>query len=343
MTVSGNELAKRTPSCPEARLDYATAYSFGDLGEHERQFFENHLLECDVCWADVRRLDGALDAMRARQVVDEPRRAYDMFLLLGISARLMLPFGGHFWHVLIAVTLYACLYAVALVLEVAYQFNNYPQVWWVSAGVFLWILGTSLAGLSVDWKLATKSQAPRIFFSIPIFAAAALLLYSALRLYLPDNSITEANFQTYPAHAAYLKDIIYFFPLGVVFLILPYHFILSMQRELQAGRYRLGLALLSGEKWGLAPKGSIYLRLWWLGPLLFGAFVVSLALTAHLSDSLTPSPFKGFFVQLVQWRMILYFGLGIECLLWYYRALNELKRECLGMTAASTLTNNQSR
>ena len=77
-----------------------------------------------------------------------------------------------------------------------------------------------------------------------------------------------------------------------------------------------------------------FLRIKWLGSLLFGAFVVSLALTAHLFENLANSPNRGLFIQLVQWRMILYFGPGVKCLLWYYRSINELKRECLGVTTA---------
>jgi hypothetical protein len=119
-----------------------------------------------------------------------------------------------------------------------------------------------------------------------------------------------------------------------VFLILPYQFVLLMQREMQAGRHQLSFALLTEEEWGVTPKGSVYLRIKWLGSLLFGAFVVSLALTAHLFENLANSPNRGLFIQLVQWRMILYFGPGVKCLLWYYRSINELKRECLGVTTA---------
>ncbi len=35
------------------------------------------------------------------------------------------------------------------------------------------------------------------------------------------------------------------------------------------------------------------------------------------------------FTNLLQTRLALYFALGLECVVWYARALNEMKRECL--------------
>lgn len=335
--MAGNELIKLSTACPDARHDYVSAYCFGDLGEPDRTSFERHLLECEECWADVRRLDRAVNVLRTEESLGEPLKGYDMFVMMGISSRLPLPFGGHLWHVLTASVLYALLYAVALVLEVTYQLDQYrPGLWGVSFGVFVWVFVTSVAGLGFDWKSAKRHEGARLSsYSVPVFIGAAVLLYAALRLYLPDQSITDARFQTYPARGAYLKDICYFLPLGIVFLVLPYQFVLSMQKELAAGRHRLSLALLSGEKWGVVPHGSIYPRAWWLGLLLFGAFVVSMTLTSHLLDNLMPGAFRGLFVQLVWGRVALYFSLGLTCLFWYYRSLNEIKWECLGVVASA--------
>lgn len=335
--MTGNALIKHSTECPDARLDYVSAYCFGDLNEPDRNEFERHLLDCDDCWTKVRRLDQSIGILRTEERLGEPHKGYDMFVIMGISSRLPQPFGGHLWHVLTACVLYALLYAVALVLEVTYQLDQYrPVVWWVALGVFVWVFTTSVAGLGLDWKSAKREDVQRVsYYSIPIFIGAAVLLYVVMRVYLPDHPITDARFQTYPAHGAYLKDICYFLPLGVVFLVLPYHFVLSMQRELSAGRHRLSLALLSGEKWGVAPQGSIYPRVWWLGLLLFGAFMVSMTLTSHLLDNLIPGAFRSLFVQLVWGRVALYFSLGLACLFWYYRSLNEIKWECLGVVASA--------
>ena len=52
-------------------------------------------------------------------------------------------------------------------------------------------------------------------------------------------------------------------------------------------------------------------------------------MSSHLFDNLKPGRFMNMFIQLMQLHSVLFFGMGLECLAWYTRALNELKRECL--------------
>src|SRR5690349_14631210 len=62
--------------------------------------------------------------------------------------RLESVFAGHLWHAVTGCALYALLYSVALVLEVAYEFGHYgARALQLVPGVFVWILGTSMAGL----------------------------------------------------------------------------------------------------------------------------------------------------------------------------------------------------
>ena len=112
-------------------------------------------------------------------------------------------------------------------------------------------------------------------------------------------------------------------------MVLPFHFVASMRKELEAGHHHSVLALLNDSPEGVAPSGAIYVRVRWLGLLLCGAAVISLLFTNNLLDNLQPGPHKNLFTQLVMWRLLLYFTLGLECLLWYYRSLNEIKRESL--------------
>jgi hypothetical protein len=74
---------------------------------------------------------------------------------------------------------------------------------------------------------------------------------------------------------------------------------------------------------------------WWLGLFLFVAAVLSPIMVAHLFENLKPNPHINLFMQLVEWRVLTYLVLGLECLLWYYRSLNDLKRECLEATLAT--------
>ena len=240
-------------------------------------------------------------------------------------------FGGHLWHVLLSCTLYALLYSVALLVEVAYQFDQLGRTALkITPLVFLWIFCTSVAGLLAGWRRILSDKTTGLLLSLVTFISAGLLLYAGLSKFLPHRLITEAEFQTYPAHGAYLKSIYYFLPLGIIFMILPFHFILSMQRELRYGRHQVVLALLTGRRWAAAPAGTLYLKARWLVILLLVAAPIALAVLAHLFESLKPSTYSGLFIQLVQWRSLLYFILGLECSVWYFLMLNEIKRQCLG-------------
>ena len=331
--MPNTDLVKRSSQCSLADSDrYVANYCFNDLTEEERRAFESHLLECDVCWSRVQQLAPAINILRADQSLGEDTTASDMLSVLGISARLDWPFGGQLWHVVVSCGLLALLYSVALFVEIAYQFDRYgPLALKVAPLIFLWIMSTSLAGLAADWRQTRLGKTTGLLFSVPIFIGASLLLYAALGLFLPTYPITQANFQTYSAYGAYLKSIYYFLPLAIIFLVLPFHFIVSMQREMRAGRHRFVLALVTGKRWSVAPRGAIYLKVWALGLILAGAAIVSLALTAHLLENLKPGIYMNLFIQLVEWRFLLYFALGLECLLWYYRSVNEIKRECLGV------------
>jgi DNA-binding winged helix-turn-helix (wHTH) protein len=251
-----------------------------------------------------------------------------------ISSQLRLPFGGHLWHALAASILYSSLFAIAVLQEVAYEFDRYGAAGVkVALVVFCWTFVTSLAGLAVDWKLTFQGSEKGLTISITIFLIATIVLFAGVRLFLPSSPITQASFQTYTAQAAYLKSITYFLILTLLFLITPFHFVIVTQQELRAGRRKFILGLLTNDKLSIAPRGSVYPRLWILTLLLMALATIALALRAHLFDNLTPSPHMNLFMHLVEIQSILYFALGIECLAWYYRALTELKRECLAVLA----------
>ncbi len=158
---------------------------------------------------------------------------------LGLSGKLDSLFGGHLSHALVASGLYAALYAVALLGEVAYQFDRYGRVSiWVAIAIFVWVFATSLAGLAVDWKLTRNGSRKGIVASVAFFLCSALLAFAGACLFLPTNPVTEMNWQAYTAQAAYLKDIVYFLVLLIIFTVPPFHFVLAMQQELQGGRHK---------------------------------------------------------------------------------------------------------
>jgi len=288
------------------------------------------LLECECCWREVQRLGSAVRVLDTDRSLLQSLTPADVAAAFGISGRLDFPFGGHRWHALIACGLYAALYPIALLGEVAYQFDRYGRAGLAAAAVaFLWIFATSFLGLAVDWRLTIRGSNKGLAASVAIFLLAALVLFAGACLVLPPNPITESVRQAYTAQAAYLKDIIYFIILKNIFLLPPFHFVLTMQRELQAGRHRLALELFSGGRLSVAPRGTFFPRFWVL--LLFFVVIVSISIFLHtnLMDHLKPAPFMNLFSNLILTRLLLYYALAAECLFWYYRSLNELKRECL--------------
>lgn len=175
-------------------------------------------------------------------------------------------FGGHLCHVVASSALYALLYPVALLVEVAYQFDRLgAPALRLAPWVFGWIMLTSVTGLAADWRWARRGETKGLALCLLVFVGAAVALYVALGKFLPGAPVTEARFQTYTAHGAYLKSVYYFLPLAVLFLILPFHFVVSTQGELQAGRARIVLDILLGGRQAAPPAGPVYLKVRWLG------------------------------------------------------------------------------
>ena len=76
---------------------------------------------------------------------------------------------------------------------------------------------------------------PALIAAIALILTAAGAVQAALSQVLPNVAITKASFQTMPAPAAYFKNIVlYFLPLALVFMILPFHIV----QVLQASRSR---------------------------------------------------------------------------------------------------------
>jgi DNA-binding winged helix-turn-helix (wHTH) protein len=233
----------------------------------------------------------------------------------------------HLLHTVVSSCVLAALYAISVFLEVAYEFDRFGSMAWrITPFIFAWVALSSILGLTVDRKLTLQGKANGLVLSIAIFFAAATILFLVLTRFLPSFPITQSTLQSYPAQAAYLKNTAYFLVLTLCFLIAPFHFILSMEREIEQGRFEGFLRLLTGSRLRAAPRGTIYPRFWAVTVFLVVLAAFSLVMTSNLLDHLKPANHMNLFIQLVYMRGILYFGLGIECLMWYYLALQRLKR-----------------
>jgi DNA-binding winged helix-turn-helix (wHTH) protein len=141
-------------------------------------------------------------------------------------------------HILASCTIYGALYGSAAVLEVAYEFDRFGssalKMWPL---VFGWIAITAAVGLKADQKLTLQNKKGGLVASIAIFVISAGIVFLGIP-FLPSSPVTLAQFQTYAAQAAYLKDVVYFLIMALLFLILPYHSVLMMEGKMRQGQYR---------------------------------------------------------------------------------------------------------
>jgi len=312
------------PATPEA----ITTYCFGEATEEERYRFEVHLLECSHCWREVQRLDALIRAIQGNKSITQAFNA-DLVGMIGISGKLRTRLAGHLPHALVASAVYAGMLAVSILMEIAFRYDVFATMAWTLAPlVSLWGIGTTLLALTADWKLTVSGRKSGLAVSALLLAAAGLVLYAAVRPFLPAYPVTEASFQTWTAQAAFLKDCLYCTIFTAAFVLVPFHFIVTMQGELTSGRHRSALELLSAGKYAIAPRGAPYIRVWLLAALFILGALYSIISTAHLLEALKTTAFSNLFVHTIEIRWLLFVALGIECCWWYYAALNELKREC---------------
>ena len=326
--MSDRSLPARQSVCDQPELNMLVApYCFGDLDKDRQRAFEIHFLKCDVCWNQVAALEPAAEALAGGQTAAPP----------AFAAMLTKVFGGHLSYVLPICIVYAALFPMALVLELAYEIDRFrPSLLVVVPLVFLWVLSTSILGLGLDWKLTLAGKASGLFVNLGIQVGAATILYLAMMAYLPSVSFVPANFQTLTAQAAFLKSMIHLLLLSMIFWLPSFHFVISMQREILAGRHRLALALLTNDTLALKPRGTIFPRLSWLIALWVVFVLARLGGMFYLFNNLKPDPSLNLYMNIAVLHQFLFFVVGTGCLIWYSRALEVLKRECLALLAFQT-------
>lgn len=308
-------------------------YCFGDLDETRRASVEAHIIECDVCWSEVRALETSLHALRSKRNLVRTLLTPGVIGLFGYSGRLQQPLGGHLIQVCVVSLLYGVIYALSALFEVAYEFQRYGVSALMFAGLFMlpWVAGTLGLALMADVHLTRRNRSSGLLASVLITLAAAAVGAVAAWFFLPDRSITLSTVPAYPAQAAFVKDIVYYVPMGIVFVVIPFHFVVVLQQRLQQRRHADVFGMLSGRAMHPVPKGTFYLRVWHLAAVLGLAGFASLYLTTNLTDHLRPSGNMALFLTLIHVRTAFYFGLALECVVWYSRLLEEIKRECVAV------------
>lgn len=319
--------------CVAPRLaEFVTPYCFGDISQVEREAFEQHLLECDYCWTEVQRLADCVKVLRSDPSVTSTVSAGELIGALGLSGRLDERFAGHFKHVLLVSTAFALFFAVAVFVELAYQFDRFGQLATLLASLtWLWIFVTSLIACRVDTKGAQSGGALTVARPLAVLFSSTVLLCGVMMVILPSTPTVVAAFQTFPVTLGFLKAVFFAWLFGLPFLFWPLHFVLSMQRELASGRHRGVLKLLTHSQEALPPRDTPYVRVWVLFVFLAALSLLNYASVSHLFDNLLPGAYKTLFMALVMLRITILFGSSALGLWWYARALTELKREAFAM------------
>jgi hypothetical protein len=226
---------------------------------------------------------------------------------------------------------------LALLAEIAYDFEHLGHAALIAAPfIFAGMAGSSIAALGFIWHQVVKRRRSGLFGASALFLAAAVILYVAVRPQLPAHPVVKANFQTYTAHAGFLKSIVLSSPLTLPLMLVPFAAVLMLQRQLQEGRHAMVLALLTGGKRAVSPRGSLYMKPGALATAVLFVVVFSVGGTVRLFEGLTPTSQMNLFMILALARSVCYIGLWIGCYWWYCWALNEIKRECIAVDSVGS-------
>ncbi len=240
----------------------------------------------------------------------------------GLSShwRALQPDDADRWHVILVSALFGSLFAIAWPLELAYAYERYYGLMVVGAAV-VWAFSAvaALVALLLVGRDHPHRQLQLIQGSLLLTAAGGVLVSLGM-LVLPNEVITRAGFQTLAAPVAFLKDIIYYLPLGLIFLLPTYHYIAHARRAAEEGT----ITARTGEGLPALP-GTLPLRPVTLGSLFVLLTAGALWLMTHLLDNLLPAPGMGLFQFLLWAKMGLYCCMILEVLWWYSSALQKLR------------------
>lgn len=316
--------------CPEPDLSRHLAnYCFGEASSVERDAFERHLIGCEFCRAEVERLSAAVRLLRTDKSLRDAVSGADLAALVGISAKYDLSFFGHLRHVLLTSALHALNYVFILFIEVAYGFDTYGTgAFKIAPLIFLFMFLASVGSFALDERLIRRGRPSSLWPNLTL-VASAIVLYFGVCLFLPNHPIIHVTVTAYSAQTSYLKDVLFIVPMSILFLLRPFHFIGSMQRQLAKGQHHAALNLLRNEKNALPPRGLAFPSTKVLIAVILVAVLYVVPGAFRLFDMLVPGPYTSLFSKLILVRWVFYFTFLGEALLWYRSSITELKRECL--------------
>jgi hypothetical protein len=240
------------------------------------------------------------------------------------------PFAGRLGFVTVVSLAYAALCGIAIYGELAYGLDRYAATLLRITPVAVVAGGlTAPIPFWVAWRGVIRERKHALLEALFAHTIAAIALWLLLTRMLPSTAVVEAEFQTYTAQAAFLKSLLQYLMLLIPCAVLPFHFVLSAQRELRNGRHRSLLDLLSREPRSVSPPGTLYVSVPVLVVYVAGIAVWSLVGVAFLFNNLRPGPYMNLFIALVLARVTIWLGMAAGGVYWYTMRLQDLKRQAL--------------
>jgi hypothetical protein len=185
------------------------------------------------------------------------------------------------------------------------------------------------------WLSAAFGRGERRFalqasvLGLAALTAVTLGLFFAV---LPHESIVRATFATRTVYQAFQKNIfIHFTPAVLLYVLMPFHAVLGIQRELHEGRVANTVALLTGDRTAFHPRGLWVLRPHVLGWLMAFMGVVHILGMNYMLDNLLPGPYSAWFAAALYVRIGLWFVIAGIGLGWYHRQMQDLRQLALLM------------
>jgi len=311
-------------SAPEL-YEPVTSYCFGQVDEGTRRIVEAHLHECWICQRQTVRFKAVIDILRHDPALMNPLSHADIAAVFGLSAKIHLPFGGHWWLVVVSCVLYALLYVSTLWIEIGLQLDRYAKGSAKGSPIiFALMFVTTYVSLKFCWRRVVQGT-PALIFSFLVLLAPMLVAYGLSWWILPREPVNGAS----NPQQIVIQSYNCFLALITICLLIPFHFVLSVQRELFEGKHRAIFLVLKRDKSAAVPRGSIYLPMWFpLTLLIMQAYTIVTA-QFRFFDMIPPGGYRTFYITLWAISWFAFYAFGVGWLAWYYWTLNELKRECL--------------
>jgi hypothetical protein len=309
-----------------------SGYCFGGLQEAQRAAIEEHLLECDRCWDEIQRLEHYVRILRTDARVKPALRLPEIVSTLGLSGRLVRPFGGHLTFVVAMSLLYGALWTAGLWTELGYAYDRFGGLLGsLSAPVGCFVALTMAGGLALDVRTTRRGSSRGLWHSTAAIVGALTVLVVFTVMVLPAERTILASFQTRTAAAGYLKNALFIFLPPLFFLLAPFHTILQLQRDLRAGRHEDVFGFLSRHPEAVSPRGVFYLSPTFLTVLLLLESARKIIGANYMLDALNPGPYAQLFTIASYLSTAIWLAITVGAVAWYVAKLNDLKRECVAV------------